>query len=355
MNLETKVISEASQEIIKAIRAALGGIFEPWQMRRIAKAEAETQIIKAETEKKIETIKGEIANNRLIQKTEAKVISDLLKSDTDFVSNLQSRAAQRFLHNVMREQDNIESVASSAIFQLEEQNLGNDKKGHIDEDWIYKFINCAKEISNTEVRSIWSRILAEQAKGDIEFSMHTLDVLRKMNRQEIIQFADYCRYFNFFGLILVYESHLGFNFRLMEQQFLDMFYGFQKLRDIGLLYNARIGVSVNRDAPENYFSFGQRRLRLVATEDIVVEPNQYLLTSSGIELSKLVDGFNPETVSEGVNQLVLDKNLTAEDINKFDQYTIEMLTTFGYAGGLDELQENQFVTTKPFGQKSPDE
>ena len=42
-------ISKPANTLIKKVSSAIGGVFEPWQIKRVAKAEAEASLIKART------------------------------------------------------------------------------------------------------------------------------------------------------------------------------------------------------------------------------------------------------------------------------------------------------------------
>jgi len=43
-------LSKPADTLIKKVSAAVGGVFEPWQIKRVAKAEAEASLIKANSE-----------------------------------------------------------------------------------------------------------------------------------------------------------------------------------------------------------------------------------------------------------------------------------------------------------------
>ena len=43
-------LSKPADTLIKKVSSAIGGIFEPWQIKRVAKAEAEASLIKTRTE-----------------------------------------------------------------------------------------------------------------------------------------------------------------------------------------------------------------------------------------------------------------------------------------------------------------
>ncbi|MEZ4826687.1 MAG: DUF2806 domain-containing protein [Bacteroidia bacterium] len=316
------------------------------QRRRLARADADALLIRTKSESEANKIKRKDETLAMYSQAEAEVITDLIKNSPD----IKQRAANRFMHKIMAEQENLENITYNAISLLESDKSRSGSK-KIPDDWIYRFVDYAKEISDEDVQNLWSRILSDQASGKHNFSMHTLDVLRKMSRPEIEIFIEYCRYFNFFGLILIYETHLGFNHNLMEQEFLDLSYGFQELRDIGLLYSARIGTPTTQGSPENIFIFGKRQLFLKPVNSVVIEPHQYILTTAGRELSRLVKGFNIETPGEGRNQEVEGKVFTDHDIQLFTKYSLSMLEAFGFGGRLEALLDDHFVPVAEFGIK----
>ena len=43
-------LSKPADTLIKKVSSAIGGVFEPWQIKRVAKAKAESNLIKAKSE-----------------------------------------------------------------------------------------------------------------------------------------------------------------------------------------------------------------------------------------------------------------------------------------------------------------
>ena len=87
-------LAEPAKVLIEKVSDAVGGAFKPYQIKRVAKAEAEAEIIKANA--KIE------------------------------ISELQIRALNRFFVEEAVKQENIENITKKAIPQLEES--ANPKK-----------------------------------------------------------------------------------------------------------------------------------------------------------------------------------------------------------------------------------
>lgn len=79
-------LSKPATVLIERISDAVGGIAKPWQVKRVAKAEAEADLIRAQA--KIE------------------------------ISDMEQRALIRMVHEEGRKQENIESITAKAIPHL---------------------------------------------------------------------------------------------------------------------------------------------------------------------------------------------------------------------------------------------
>ena len=99
INIDGKIVEPAT-ELIKKISDAIGGGFKPRQIRRIAEAHADAEVIKT---------KAQIRINKL-----------------------QERALTRFVMEESKKQDNIESITGKAILQLNASSTPQD----IEDDWI---------------------------------------------------------------------------------------------------------------------------------------------------------------------------------------------------------------------------
>ena len=104
-------LAEPAKVLIEKVSDAVGGVFKPYQIKRVAKAEAEAEIIKA---------------NAQIE-----------------ISELQQRALNRFLLEEATKQENIESITKKAIPQLEE---GADP-AKIERDWMVDFFDKSRIVS----------------------------------------------------------------------------------------------------------------------------------------------------------------------------------------------------------------
>jgi hypothetical protein len=132
-------LSRPATVLIEKISEAVGGVFKPYQIVRVAKAEAEAERIYAESQ---------------IQ-----------------ISDLHRRAFHRFFEEEAKKQKNIEEIIRQALPQLDD----NSKPEQVEDDWITNFFDKCRLISDTEMQSLWSRVLAGEANSPGSYSKRTVN------------------------------------------------------------------------------------------------------------------------------------------------------------------------------------
>jgi len=146
--------------LIEKISEALGGYFKPWQIRRVAQAEAEADKIKA------------IAQ----VETEMQIVE------------LTRRALGRFLIEESKKQDNMESITSKALPLLE-----NDSKPQkINDDWVTNFFDKCRLISDEDMQILWAKVLAGEANSPGRYSRRTVNFLGSLDKLDAILFSKLC-------------------------------------------------------------------------------------------------------------------------------------------------------------------
>ena len=149
-------LAEPAKVLIEKVSDAVGGAFKPYQIKRVAKAEAEAEIIKANA--KIE------------------------------ISELQIRALNRFFVEEAVKQENIENITKKAIPQLEES--ANPKK--IEKDWLVDFFDKSRIVSDEEMQNLWSSILAGEANRPGSYSKRTLHLMASLDKKDAVLFTKLC-------------------------------------------------------------------------------------------------------------------------------------------------------------------
>ena len=149
-------ISKPATVFIEKLFDAVGWYFEPRQIKRIAKAEAEAELIKAQA--KIE------------------------------VSDLQQRARKRSLAEEIKHQENMEKIITKTIPEITESSRPHD----LDDDWIANFFDKSRIISDEEMQSLWAKILAGETNSPGSYSKRTVNFLSSLNKKEANLFTSLC-------------------------------------------------------------------------------------------------------------------------------------------------------------------
>ena len=153
-----KIDSAAAKALVEKAAEGIGGAFRPWQIKRVAKAEAEAEIIRAQAQIEID--------------------------------ELQRRAVTRFVAEEAKKQDNMENIIRNAIPLLSEsshpQEMGND--------WVANFFDKCRIISDDEMQMLWAKVLAGEANSPGSFSKRTVNSLASLDKTDAQSFTSLCRF-----------------------------------------------------------------------------------------------------------------------------------------------------------------
>lgn len=149
-------LTKAAAVLIEKISDAIGGYFKPFQIRRLARAEAEAEIIRTEAQVECEGI--------------------------------QRRAAARFIAEEAKKQDNIENITRKAIPLLSESSTPQE----MEDDWITNFFDKCRIISDDEMQILWSKVLAGEANSQGSFSKRTVNFLASLDKTDAQLFTSLC-------------------------------------------------------------------------------------------------------------------------------------------------------------------
>lgn len=156
ININFGDLSKPATTLIEKISNAVGGIFEPYQIVRVAKAEAEANQIQAESE---------------IQ-----------------VTDIQRRALRRFLKEEAKKQSNIEAITRNALPLLED----NSAPQNVADDWITNFFDKSRIVSDKDMQQLWSRLLAGEANTPGTFSKQTVNLMADLDKGDAELFIRLC-------------------------------------------------------------------------------------------------------------------------------------------------------------------
>jgi len=260
-------LSKPANTLIEKISEATGAIFKPWQIKRVAKAEAIAEKIQA------------------LSKIE--------------ISEFEQRALQRFMHEESRKQRNIESITAQSIPQLNSEA----KPEKIEDDWLTNFFDKCRLVSDEEMQSIWSRILAGEANIPGSFSKRTVNFMESLDKQDAQLFTKLCAFnWNIGGVQpLIYDTdskiytNNGINFSILKH-----------LDTIGLISFESLTGFVRRGLPQKIIiAYGNDlfNLKFPKENDNEMGIGKVLLTTLGREIANIC---SPENI-DGFDQYIIDE------------------------------------------------
>jgi hypothetical protein len=156
--VDLKGIAEPAKVLIEKISDAIGGYYRPKQITRVARAEAEAELIRTEAE---------------IQANE-----------------LRKRALTRFIEEEAKKQENIENITATALPELEE----GSNPANMEDDWITNFFDKCRIVSDKEMQSLWAKVLAGEANSPGKFSKRTVNFIATLDKKEAALFSKMCSF-----------------------------------------------------------------------------------------------------------------------------------------------------------------
>ncbi len=253
-------LSKPADTLIKKVSSAIGGVFEPWQIKRVAKAEAEASLIRAKSEIEI--------------------------------TDLHRRAMHRFVEEEAKRQENMEQITKKAIPQL----YPNSNPANVEDDWVANFFNKARIISDNEMQKLWARVLAGESNEPGSYSKRTVNFLSYLDKRDAELFLSLCRFGWIFGKFtpLIFDEKTsiyndkGINFSTLSH-----------LDNIGLIQFSSLGGFKRQGLPKKLtISYHGQPLTLTMEKesDNKLSIGKVLLTQVGFELSSVcqaqgVEGF----------------------------------------------------------------
>lgn len=181
-------LSKPATVLIEKISNAIGTLYEPIQIKRIAKAEVEAEKIRA---------LGQLE-----------------------ISEVQQRALSRLVHEEGKKQENIESITAQATTQLNDDANPNG----VEDDWISHFFDKCRNVSDKEMQGLWSSLLAGEANKPGSYSKRTVELISTLDKSEAHTFTVLCGFSisssDIFPMILDHKDEIyqknGINFSTLS-------------------------------------------------------------------------------------------------------------------------------------------
>jgi len=237
-------LSKPATKLIEKVSDAVGGIAKPWQIERVAKAEVNADVIRAEGRVKI--------------------------------SEIEERALERMVREEGKRQENIEDITAEATKHLKE----NAKPENVDNDWISNFFDKARLTSDDQMQQLWAKVLAGEANNPGKFTKKTVELVSQIEKSDAEMFAKLCTTVWMIGVptaIIFDEQHET------TQNIGHSFDSLSHLDDLGFITFGSVGGFMRTNLPNsfNIVYFG-------AVVGIEINGNApYQLSTGRVKLSKV--------------------------------------------------------------------
>ena len=164
---------------VNAVKDAVGWYMAPRQAIRMAKAEAQAELIQAKSRLGI----ADVEVNGLIQRAEFR------------------SAVEQII-----QQANLEGIVAKAILYLRDNASPQD----MNRDWILNVLDKCRNVSDEDTQEWWAKILAGEANAKGAYSRKTVNLMADLDAQMAKVFATYCRFLGMIGshaVPLVLQDH----------------------------------------------------------------------------------------------------------------------------------------------------
>lgn len=271
-------LTKPATVLIEKISDAVGGVFKPYQIVRIAKAEAEAELTRAETH---------------IQ-----------------VTDLHRRAMHRFVEEEAKRQLNIEEITERALPLLEEKSSPQN----VQDDWITNFFDKCRIVSDSDMQQLWSSVLAGEANGPGTFAKRTVNLLADIDKSDAQLFVRLCGFGWVIGDVvpLIFDpqadiyNRQGINFNSLSH-----------LETLGLIKFNSIGGFSRLKLPKTFavFYYGRSvELTLPQMIDNQLQMGHVLLTQAGQQLATVCGAEPIEGFFEHVRDKWVSQSLAAKAV-----------------------------------------
>ncbi|MCC4310404.1 DUF2806 domain-containing protein [Alcanivorax marinus] len=271
-------LAKPATVLIEKVSNAVGVLYEPRRIRKKAEAEAEAEKIKA--------LAG-------IELTE-----------------IQQRGIERLVHQEARKQENIENITAQAATALPP----NAKTEDLEEDWVAHFFDKCERISDKNMQSLWSSLLAGEATTPGTYSKRTIDFVASMDKKDAELFTKFCQFTWMIGdpVPLIFES----SDEIYNKNGID-FSGLKHLDSIGLIsFESTTGyrnIGIDRKAIILYFGL-PTLLEFNKDKDNEIKLGKALFTQAGKELVNICGAQRNQEFYEYAVEKLSQQNICLSSI-----------------------------------------
>lgn len=155
-------LGSLGEKLLDLLSDSVQGLAEPWQTRRVAKAQ-----IDARTYETIELAKANVHAQAITVRAQ---------------EELERKALARLRAREVRRQSNLEGTLSQAAAHLKTLDVEvRSQVRDVEDDWMQAYLRYVEDVSHADVQRLWARVLSDQVlESRPPVSLATLDSLRLM-------------------------------------------------------------------------------------------------------------------------------------------------------------------------------
>ncbi len=207
-------------------------------------------------------------------------------------------------NKIKREHRNKAQIIDKSIKLLEK----GDNPERISDDWLIKFFESCKNVSDEELQYIWAKILANECKEEKNNSFKLLRTISELSKNEIdaiIKIVKECNYgvssFEAIGILCLSNNYLE-NINVKYEEIVE-------LEDIGIMKRETISLEdefafkVNENKIIKFIKKEEKKGKILK---LVNFAEFYRFTSIGMELLELINVKNDKTQFQKLENALKD-------------------------------------------------
>ena len=246
-------LSRPATVLTEKISNAIGTLYEPTHIKRVAEAEIQAEKIRA-------------AGNLEI-------------------TEIQQRGLSRLIQEEGKKQENIESITAQATNHLKE----GAQPENIENDWISHFFEKCRNVSDSEMQSLWSGILAGESNKPGSYSKRTIGITSTLDKSDAHVFTSLCSFAITVGSGEVNPFILDEGARIYNTKGIN-FKSLSHLNSIGLIQFDTVGSFMLQNLRKfATFSYFDQHIILIFQNDSdnSLDFGRVMLTQAGSQLAPI--------------------------------------------------------------------
>jgi hypothetical protein len=181
--------------VVNAFQDGIGACFRPWIVKRDAVAQAEARRIERLAQESLrQDIKDVRAGRRVIGKnysllnppeaSDLEKFSEIEQVKSEYIMSMAQAGYDPARLVELERRINLDQISSIAIDEALERNKEKISEEKIDPDWFARWREKAQDVSHEEMQRLWGKILVDEAQSHGAFSVHAIDLLSRMSRED---------------------------------------------------------------------------------------------------------------------------------------------------------------------------